>query len=80
MEYEGRKSMTSLLQQALVKLEKRSAAEQDAIAAIILEELADEERWQQAFANSPEKLAALAEQVRADIAAGRVHALGIDEL
>ncbi len=72
--------MTSLLQQALAEVEKRSAAEQDVIAAIILEELADEERWQQAFANSPEKLAAITEQARADIAAGRVHAIGIDEL
>lgn len=72
--------MTSLLQQALQEIEKRTDAEQDAIAALILEELADEARWEQAFAKAPEKLAALAQQARDDIRAGRVHRVGIDEL
>lgn len=69
-------TVTALLQRALQEIEKRSDAEQDAIAALILEELADEARWEQAFAKSPEKLAALAQQAREDIRAGRVQQFG----
>jgi hypothetical protein len=36
--------MTQLLEQALAEVRKLSAPEQDAIAALILEELADERR------------------------------------
>lgn len=72
--------MTQLLQQALAEVAKLSSAEQDAIAELILEELADERRWDEAFARSQEPLARLAEKVRADILAGRVQQRGIDEL
>jgi hypothetical protein len=72
--------MTQLLQQALSEIQKLPASEQDAIAAIILEELADERRWDEAFARSQPQLDTLATKVRADIAAGRVRHGGIDEL
>src|SRR5262249_31135942 len=37
--------MTQLLEKALAEIRKRPESEQDAIAALILEELADERRW-----------------------------------
>lgn len=72
--------MTQLMQQALAEIGKLPEAAQDAIAAIILDEIADERRWDQAFSQSQEKLAKFAERVRGDIQAGRVRDAGIDEL
>jgi len=64
--------MTQLLQQALDAVQQLAPAEQDAIAAIILDELADEQQWDTAFARTEDQLANMATKVRADIAAGRV--------
>ena len=72
--------MTQLLKQALDAVNRLAPQEQDAIAAIILDELADEQRWDEAFARSQDKLANLAKKVKADIAAGRVVDKGFDEL
>jgi hypothetical protein len=72
--------MTSRLQQAIAELQKLSDFEQDAMAAVILAEIADEEQWQSAFGNSQEELSRLAEKVREDIRQGRVRDQGIDEL
>jgi len=72
--------MTDLLEQAVAEIQKLSAAEQDAIAAMILEEIADERRWDEAFARSQGQLGRLADRVREDIRAGRVKNLGMDEL
>jgi hypothetical protein len=63
--------MTHLLGQALAELQKLPEADQDAIAAIILEEMADERRWNQTFARSQDQLARLADRVREDIRGGR---------
>lgn len=64
--------MTQLLEQAWEAVRELPASEQDAIAALILAEIADERRWEDAFARSQAQLARLAEQVRADIRTGRV--------
>ena len=72
--------MTQLLEKALTEVYKLSPEKQDAIAAIILEELEDEQRWDKAFADSQDQLAQLAQKVRADIKAGRTKKMGIDEL
>ncbi len=56
--------MTKLLEKAVAKVSKLAAAEQNAIATMILEELADEEQWEIAFAQSQDQLAKLAEKVR----------------
>ncbi len=72
--------MTKLLEQALTEVGKLSAPAQDAIAALILEELTDEQRWDEAFARSQEPLARLAAKVRDDIRAGRIRSAGVDEL
>ena len=65
--------MTQLLKKALIEVNKLPPDKQDTIASIILEELEDERRWDRSFADSQDKLAQLAQKVRTDIEAGRVH-------
>lgn len=72
--------MTQLLEQAITKVRELSESEQDTIAALMLEEIADEQRWDDAFARSRDQLARLAEKVRSDIRMGKVKDVGIDEL
>ncbi len=74
------RAMTQLLQQAIEQVNKLSASDQDSIAALILDELSDEQRWQDAFASSQDQLAKLAERARQEIRSGRVRDIGIDEL
>jgi hypothetical protein len=64
--------MTQLLEQVIAEVHKLSLDQQDQIAQIILDELADEQRWDAAFANSQDTLARLAAKARADVQAGRV--------
>jgi hypothetical protein len=68
------------LEQAIAEAQKLSAADQDALAAIILDELADERGWQQAFAQSQDELARLAQQAREQVRTGDVRKGGFDEL
>ncbi len=72
--------MTQLLEKALTEVYKLPLEKQDAIAAVILEELEDDQRWEAAFTTSQDKLAKLAQKVRADIKAGRIKKMGFDEL
>ena len=72
--------MTQLLEKALTEVYKLPPEKQDAIAALILEELEDERLWDKAFAESQDKLALLARKVRADIKADHIKKMGIDEL
>jgi hypothetical protein len=72
--------MSQLLDQAVAEARKLSDAEQDAIAAIILEEIEDDRRWEETLARSPEKLAALATRAEEQVRAGRCRAAGFDEL
>lgn len=72
--------MTNLLQQAITKMQALPDVEQDAIATVILEELADEQRWHAAFARSQDELSNWASKVRQDIQSGRIRKAGIDEL
>jgi hypothetical protein len=67
--------MTQLLEKALSAVAKLPASEQDAVAAILLEELASEQRWSESFAKSQDLLAKLAEKALADHAAGRTKPL-----
>ena len=64
--------MTQRLEKAVTEIEKLSAAEQDAIAAVILDEITDERRWDETFGESQDQLSSLAEKARSDIRAGRV--------
>ncbi len=72
--------MTQLLERVLTEVYKLPPEQQDAIATIIFEELEDERRWEKSFAESQDQLAQLAQKVHADIKAGRVKKMGIDEL
>jgi hypothetical protein len=67
--------MTKLLEKALKEVAKLPEAEQDAVAAILLDELASEQRWAESFAKSQDKLAKLAEDALADYKAGRTKPL-----
>jgi hypothetical protein len=67
--------MTKLLEKALQEVSKLPASEQDAVAAILLEELASERRWAESFAESQDKLAKLAEEALAEYNAGRTKPL-----
>lgn len=63
--------MTELLERAIARLKILPATEQDAIAALILEELEDEIQWNEAFANSQDALARLAAEAMAEHRAGK---------
>ena len=67
--------MTQLLEKALKEVAKLPASDQDAVAAILLEELASEQRWSESLAKSEDSLAKLAEQALAEYAAGRTKPL-----
>ena len=70
--------MTQLLEQALQQVQLLPKSEQDAIATLILDELADERRWGESFARSQDQLVRVAAKVRDDIRAGRGQCGGID--
>jgi len=72
--------MTELLEKAIAEVQGLPATDQDAIAAVILDEIADERLWDEAFARSQEQLSRLAGKARADIQAGRVKDGGMDDL
>jgi hypothetical protein len=67
--------VTKLLEKALEQVAKLPASEQDALAAIVLDELASEERWTRSFAASQDKLATLAEEALREYNAGRTKPL-----
>lgn len=72
--------MTQLLEEALHQVHQLPQAEQDAIATLILDELADERSWSERFARSQDQLTRMAAKVRDEIRAGRVKSGGIDPL
>ncbi len=63
--------MSQLLDHAVAEARKLPDAEQDAIAALILQEIADTQQWDEAFARSPDKLAALAARAEEQLRTGR---------
>ena len=67
--------MTKLLEKAIAATEKLPDSEQDTIAAMILEELVDEKRWKQSFANSQRQLSILAKEALAAYKTGRTNPL-----
>jgi hypothetical protein len=64
--------MIELLEKALRRAARLSAAGQDRIARLVLDEIEDEARWQATFAGSRDKLSELAAHAREEIAAGAV--------
>ena len=68
--------MTALLEKAFAEAKKAAPEVQDAIGKLILEELADEQRWQTAFEQtSDDAWDRLADDVRKEIAAGETDPL-----
>ena len=63
--------MTPLLQKAVARISQLSEPEQDVIAALILDEVASEERWSEAFSGSAEALSVLAQEALAEYRAGK---------
>jgi hypothetical protein len=72
--------MTELLEQAIAKLKTRPISEQDSIAAMILEEIEDDNRWDESFARSPDLLAKLAAEAMAEHRAGKTQELDPETL
>ncbi len=68
--------MTALLQQAIEAIGRMSAADQDAIATRLLAEVEDERNWEEKFrATTDGQWDRLADQIRRDVAEGRVQPL-----
>lgn len=70
--------MTKLLKKAIAEARRLSPEEQDAIGAIILDEIADEKRWAKKFAETKDQLARWADEALAEIEAGRTLPLDFD--
>lgn len=67
--------MTQLLERALSEVAKPAPSEQDALATILLEELASEQNWSELFAKSQGRLARLADEALAEHCAGETKPL-----
>ena len=57
--------MTALLEQAFTEAKKLTEQDQNVLAAIIIEEMLAERRWDDAFASSPTQLSKLADEALA---------------
>ena len=72
--------MTERLEQAIAQLKTLPTDKQDAIATLILEELEEEQRWDDSFARSPDLLANLATEAMAEYRAGKTQELDPETL
>jgi hypothetical protein len=70
--------MTKLLEKAFEVATKLPPEEQDAVAALVLDEIASEDRWDEVFSKSQDVLAALAKQALEAHASGRSTPLNED--
>lgn len=70
--------MTTALREAFEKAAGLPSDQQEALAAILIEEMADENRWQQSFARSQDALSKLAAEALNEDDKGRT--LDMDEL
>jgi hypothetical protein len=72
--------MTERLEQAIAQLKTLPTDKQDAIATLILEELEDDQQWDDSFARSPDLLAKLAAEAMAEYGAGKTQELDPETL
>jgi hypothetical protein len=70
--------MTTALQQAFEKASALPQEQQDSLAALLMEEIAADDRWQCSFAKSQDALSKLAAEALAEDVQGRT--LDMDEL
>jgi hypothetical protein len=76
----GVNTMTKALKKAFEAASRLPDREQEELAAAILEELAADERWEAAFAESQSALRRLADEAVREHRAGRTEALDPDAL
>jgi hypothetical protein len=62
--------MTVLLKRAISEVERLPEEQQNVLASIILEEMVDERKWDDAFARSQDKLATLADEALQQLRSG----------
>ncbi len=72
--------MTKLLKQILEQASRLPDEDQDSLAAIILEEMADEERWTKAFERSQGALEKLAQEALEEFRRGETTPLEFDKM
>ncbi len=72
--------MTKLLEKAFAEASKLPQEEQDELGEWILDELASERRWDDAFARSQDALERMAEKALAEYHAGKTKELNPDDL
>jgi len=72
--------MTKLLEKAFAEAAKLPEETQDRIATHVLQELADDAKWDASFAASAPQLEQLAAEALEEYRAGRTEELGFDEL
>jgi hypothetical protein len=70
--------MTELLERAFTEASKLPEKEQDAMAALLLEELASEHRWEAAFAAAPQQLSEMARVALREFKAGQTRPMDPD--
>jgi len=71
--------MTKLLKEVFERASRLPEADQDALGAILLEEMQDEERWQEAFRRDEAKPEQLAEEALEEMRAGRATPMDFDD-
>jgi len=72
--------MTELLKKAFEKVSKLPESEQNAFARWLLDELASEQRWDEAFANPEDLLSQLADEALVEHRKGKTKLLDPDTL
>jgi hypothetical protein len=72
--------MTRALDDAIAKISALPEEEQERVARWLLDELEDEEHWDRQFSGSQDALKKLADEARAERAAGRTSKLDPDRL
>ena len=72
--------MSALLNKAIDQARRLPADQQEAIAAIVLAEIADEARWDERFAESQDVLERMATQADEEDRRGSTEALDPDDL
>ncbi len=70
--------MTALLEKAIRQASQLSEREQEAVATLILDEIASEKRWDAQFAGSQDTLARLADEAMAEFNEGKTRPFGKD--
>ena len=70
--------MTNLLKEAFERASRLPETEQDAIAALLLAEMADDRRWREAFKRGEARVAELAEEALEEFRTGGTTSLDFD--